>query len=188
MTNYYTVLQALQPPPLGVVVEGGGAQGGRGRNSTRENPHACTQAPGLRHALSRSFPPVHCPLFLALSPSHAQPCSSRRARPRLEGSPRISPTGASVTVAMTHRPKRLCGRSWCRRSWPPVCDGRQRGQRCGEACLLWRRAVQVRRRCATRPRRSALVDRGACGIRSGARVQLGMRTGDHDMVHGLACK
>ena len=42
-------------------------------------------------------------------------------------------------------------------------------------------------RCATRPRRSALVDSGACSIRSGARVQLGMRKGDHDMVHGLAC-
>ena len=48
-------------------------------------------------------------------------------------------------------------------------------------------ARQVRRRCATRPRRSALVDSGACSIRSGARVQLGMRKGDHDMVHGLAC-
>ena len=42
-------------------------------------------------------------------------------------------------------------------------------------------------RCATRPRRSALVDSGACSIRSGARVQLGMRKGDHDIVHGLAC-
>ena len=54
-------------------------------------------------------------------------------------------------------------------------------------CSRWRRAVQVRCRCATRPRRSALVDSGACSIRSGARVQLGMRKGDHDMVHGLAC-
>ena len=31
------------------------------------------------------------------------------------------------------------------------------------------------------------VDSGACSIRSGARVQLGMHKGDHDMVHGLAC-
>ena len=54
-------------------------------------------------------------------------------------------------------------------------------------CSRWRRAVQVRCRCATRPRRSALVDSGACSIRSGARMQLGMRKGDHDMVHGLAC-
>jgi hypothetical protein len=54
-------------------------------------------------------------------------------------------------------------------------------------CSRWRRAVQVRCRCATRPRRSALVDSGACSIRSGARVQLGMRKGDHDIVHGLAC-
>ena len=54
-------------------------------------------------------------------------------------------------------------------------------------CSRWRRAVQVRCRCATRPRRSALVDSGACSIRSGARMQLDMRKGDHDMVHGLAC-
>ena len=60
-------------------------------------------------------------------------------------------------------------------------------QTCPPRCSRWRRAVQVRCRCATRPRRSALVDSGACSIRSGARVQLGMRKGDHDMVHGLAC-
>ena len=60
-------------------------------------------------------------------------------------------------------------------------------QTCPPRCSRWRRAVQVRCRCATRPRRSALVDSGACSIRSGARMQLGMRKGDHDMVHGLAC-
>jgi len=37
------------------------------------------------------------------------------------------------------------------------------------------------------PSDAASVDGGACSIRSGARVQLGMRTGDHDMMHGLAC-
>ena len=86
-----------------------------------------------------------------------------------------------------------------RRVWAPTVPQLARGPR-GSTVLPGRRqrnhppatpspllARQVRRRCATRPRRSALVDSGACSIRSGARVQLGMRKGDHDMVHGLAC-
>ena len=86
-----------------------------------------------------------------------------------------------------------------RQVWAPTAPQLARGPR-GSTVLLGRRqrnhppatpspllARQVRRRCATRPRRSALVDSGACSIRSGARMQLGMRKGDHDMVHGLAC-
>ena len=96
----------------------------------------------------------------------------------------------------------LCGRrpvGGCGRSGPRPA-ARARAALCYQAdgigptrqprpprCSRWRRAVQVRCRCATRPRRSALVDSGACSIRSGARMQLGMRKGDHDMVHGLAC-
>ena len=41
------------------------------------------------------------------------------------------------------------------------------------------------RACAMARTRSAWTV--ACSIRGAARVQLGMRKGDHDMVHGLAC-
>ena len=94
----------------------------------------------------------------------------------------------------------LCGHGGCGSLGPDLLAARARAALCYQAdgigptrqprpprCSRWRRAVQVRCRCATRPRRSALVDSGACSIRSGARVQLGMRKGDHDMVHGLAC-
>lgn len=94
----------------------------------------------------------------------------------------------------------LCGHGGCGSLGPDLLAARARAALCYQAdgsgptlqprpprCSRWRRAVQVRCRCATRPRRSALVDSGACSIRSGARMQLGMRKGDHDMVHGLAC-
>jgi hypothetical protein len=149
----------------------------------------CTTGFMLAHKLSVS----QCS-HLALAQRHCGAVRGR-ARPRRLGAGTVR---GEQTIFF------LCGpadRPRCdrRRVWAPTVPQLARGPR-GSTVLPGRRqrnhppatpspllARQVRRRCATRPRRSALVDSGACSIRSGARVQLGMRKGDHDMVHGLAC-
>ena len=123
------------------------------------------------------------------------PRPSRRGRPRRLGAGTVRCEQTFFFCAV--RSDRTAGDR--RRVWAPTVPQLARGPR-GSTVLPGRRqrnhppatpspllARQVRRRCATRPRRSALVDSGACSIRSGARMQLGMRKGDHDMVHGLAC-
>ena len=133
-------------------------------------------------------------------------CSHLALAQRHCGCPRPSPVPAppsvrvNCSVAACRHFFFLCGHGGCGSLGPDLLAARARAALCYQAdgigptrqprpprCSRWRRAVQVRCRCATRPRRSALVDSGACSIRSGARVQLGMRKGDHDMVHGLAC-
>ena len=146
----------------------------------------CTTGFMLAHKLSVS----QCS-HLALAQRHCGAVRGR-ARPRA-GTVRCEQTFFFCAV----RSDRTAGDR--RRVWAPTVPQLARGPR-GSTVLPGRRqrnhppatpspllARQVRRRCATRPRRSALVDSGACSIRSGARVQLGMRKGDHDMVHGLAC-
>jgi len=148
----------------------------------------CTTGFMLAHKLSVS----QCS-HLALAQRHCGAVRGR-ARPRRLG---------AGTVRCEQTFFFLCGRrpvGGCGSLGPDLLAARARAALCYQAdgigptlqprpprCSRWRRAVQVRCRCATRPRRSALVDSGACSIRSGARVQLGMRKGDHDMVHGLAC-
>ena len=150
----------------------------------------CTTGFMLAHKLSVS----QCS-HLALAQRHCGAVRGRaRARPRRPAGRGNCPLRTDIFFFCADRsPHRG------RRVWAPTVPQLARGPR-GSTVLPGRRqrnhppatpspllARQVRRRCATRPRRSALVDSGACSIRSGARVQLGMRKGDHDMVHGLAC-
>ena len=149
----------------------------------------CTTGFMLAHKLSVS----QCS-HLALAQRHCGAVRGR-ARPRRLGAGTVRANRHFFFCAV--RSDRTAGDR--RRVWAPTVPQLARGPR-GSTVLPGRRqrnhppatpspllARQVRRRCATRPRRSALVDSGACSIRSGARVQLGMRKGDHDMVHGLAC-
>ena len=153
----------------------------------------CTTGFMLSHKLSVSQY-SHLALALRLAQRHCAAVRGRaRARPlRL----------CALTVRCCEQTLFFFVRSWggCGSLGPDLLAARARAALCYQAdgigptrqprpprCSRWRRAVQVRCRCATRPRRSALVDSGACSIRSGARMQLGMRKGDHDMVHGLAC-
>ena len=149
----------------------------------------CTTGFMLAHKLSVS----QCS-HLALAQRHCGAVRGR-ARPRRLGAGNVRWEQTFFFCAV--RSDRTAGDR--RRVWAPTVPQLARGPR-GSTVLPGRRqrnhppatpspllARQVRCRCATRPRRSALVDSGACSIRSGARVQLGMRKGDHDMVHGLAC-
>ena len=149
----------------------------------------CTTGFMLSHKLSVS----QCS-HLALAQRHCGAVRGR-ARPRRLGAGTVRCEQTFFFCAV--RSDRTAGDR--RRVWAPTVPQLARGPR-GSTVLPGRRqrnhppatpspllARQVRCRCATRPRRSALVDSGACSIRSGARMQLGMRKGDHDMVHGLAC-
>ena len=150
----------------------------------------CTTGFMLSHKLSVSQY-SHLALALRLAQRHCAAVRGR-ARPRIARELRCSEQtfffcAAGVGGRSGPRPPRSS------RACRAVLPGRRLNgigptrQPRPPRCSRWRRAVQVRCRCATRPRRSALVDSGACSIRSGARMQLGMRKGDHDMVHGLAC-
>ena len=151
----------------------------------------CTTGFMLAHKLSVS----QCS-HLALAQRHCGAVRGR-ARPRRLGAGTVR-CEQTFFFLCGRRPVGGCGRSGPRpprssRACRAVLPGRRLNgieptrQPRPPRCSRWRRAVQVRCCCATRPRRSALVDSGACSIRSGARMQLGMRKGDHDMVHGLAC-
>ena len=152
----------------------------------------CTTGFMLAHKLSVS----QCS-HLALAQRHCGAVRGRARPRRLGAGTPLQRTDIFFFVRSGRTAPRALGDR--RRGWAPTVPQLARGPR-GSTVLPGRRqrnhppatpspllARQVRRRCATRPRRSALVDSGACSIRSGARVQLGMRKGDHDMVHGLAC-
>ena len=153
----------------------------------------CTTGFMLSHKLSVSQY-SHLALALRLAQRHCAAVRGRARPPELRGN---SVAANRRFFFFAVRSDRTAGDR--RRVWAPTVPQLARGPR-GSTVLPGRRqrnhppatpspllARQVRRRCATQPRRSALVDNVACSIRSGARVQLGMRKGDHDMVHGLAC-
>jgi hypothetical protein len=150
----------------------------------------CTTGFMLSHKLSVSQY-SHLALALRLAQRHCAAVRGR-ARPRIARELRCSEqtfffcASASVGGCGSLGPDRPAARARAALCYQADGIGPTRQPR-PPRCSRWRRAVQVRCRCATRPRRSALVDSGACSIRSGARMQLGMRNGDHDMVHGLAC-
>ena len=150
----------------------------------------CTTGFMLSHKLSVSQY-SHLALALRLAQRHCAAVRGR-ARPRIARELRCSEQtffflcGRRSAAAAGLGPDRPAARARAALCYQADGIGPTRQPR-PPRCSRWRRAVQVRCRCATRPRRSALVDSGACSIRSGARMQLGMRKGDHDMVHGLAC-